>query len=271
MLAGHLEETAPKGVTELTVQMGLSPVLVTGVNSVPGGIFRSLCLYSEGSPPFLPSLLVLQEKAHRGSGQGCSQSRHLSLFRSTGGRNPSAGGDGSHAQLGHRARQGSRCDLHLSLSGPRSAKHRQDRHLPGQCGREGALCVAQRGVWHQVGALRYSPREGHGHLAVPSLTGPWLQLAPPGMWASLWERTQTCVWSHVWEVKWAGADGSENVGESQENGVYLKPHVLTAWPPHPWGQEPRVPPDGVVTLVCHDCCPRRSFPVSALVSVFENI
>lgn len=62
MLAGHLEETAPKGVTELTVQMGLSPVLVTGVNSVPGGIFRSLCLYSEGFPPFLPSLLVPRRK-----------------------------------------------------------------------------------------------------------------------------------------------------------------------------------------------------------------
>lgn len=95
----------------------------------PGGSFRSLSLFLEGSPslPLLPSLLFLQEEARRASGQGRSQD-DLSLSRFTGGRNPGAGGAETHGPRCLRARH-----LHLSASGPRSVKRRQDRHLPGQC------------------------------------------------------------------------------------------------------------------------------------------
>lgn len=84
MLAGHLEETAPKGVTELTVQMGLSPVLVTGVNSVPGGIFRSLCLYSEGFPPLSFRLFLFPGESSQGKRTGLQSKpspQSLSFYR----------------------------------------------------------------------------------------------------------------------------------------------------------------------------------------------
>lgn len=52
---GHLAETAPKGVTELTVQMGLSPVLVAGATRVPWWEFQVPLSFSGGVslPPSL--------------------------------------------------------------------------------------------------------------------------------------------------------------------------------------------------------------------------
>lgn len=132
MLAGHLEETAPKGVTELTVQMGLSPILVTAADSVPGGIFRSLSPFSEGSPsPPLSFCPLFSSRKLPGEADRAAV-KTTSVSRFTGGRNPSAGREETHTRHGHRVHQGSLCDLRLSLSGPRSAKCRQDCHLPGR-------------------------------------------------------------------------------------------------------------------------------------------
>lgn len=118
----HLAETAPKGVTELTVQMGLSPVLVAGATRVPWWEFQVPLSISGGVslPPFLPLLLPFCFSRRKLAGQvDRATVKTLSFYWWEKPRS--------------RGRRDSRpAHLHLSESGPRSAKRGQDRHLPGQ-------------------------------------------------------------------------------------------------------------------------------------------
>lgn len=133
---GHLAETAPKGVTELTVQMGLSPVLVAGATRVPWWEFQVPLSISGGVslPPFLPLLLPFCFSRRKLAGQvDRATVKTLSFYWWEKPRS--------------RGRRDSRpAHLHLSESGPRSAKRGQDRHLPGQP--RGDRCPLCGSAWH---------------------------------------------------------------------------------------------------------------------------
>lgn len=91
----------------------------------PGGSFRSLSLFLEGSPslppsPSVPSVSPGGSSPGKWTGPRSRRPQPLSFYRWEKPRS--------------RGRRDSRpAHLHLSASGPRSVKRRQDRHLPGQC------------------------------------------------------------------------------------------------------------------------------------------
>lgn len=206
----------------------------------PGGSFRSLSLFLEGSPSLPSSLSSFPSVSPGGSSPGKWTGPRSRLSHFTGGRNPGAGGAETH---GPRT---------FTSQSPAPAPRSADKTITfrGSRGGTGALCEAQRGVWRRVRALRYLPSEGHGRPAAPSPTGAWPPRAPPGTWASLWGRARRVLGATRCEM--GGNRGQRERGREPGNrclSEVARPHGVAA-PPPPWRREPRAPPNGVVTRWC---------------------